>query len=155
KVLLPRKIAYRIVARRIILEQLRTRPAPTPSQQHEKPAQQRRSGRILRSAATALSGGSIAMAGNTMRGPGADGRFTLPAMTPGQSFTVTMVGYIPMTVSVQENKFSYTIQLKEEVAHVDEVVVTGYQVIKRDSYTGTAITKTGEELRQVSPQNLL
>ncbi|WP_245893584.1 SusC/RagA family TonB-linked outer membrane protein [Sphingobacterium gobiense] len=155
KVLLPRKIAYRIVDRTIILEQLRTKPASTPSQQHEKPAQQIRSGRILRSDGTSLNGASIAIDGKTVAVADADGRFTLPAMPPGQSFTVTMVGYLPVTVSVQENKFSYTIQLKEEVAHVDEVVVTGYQVIKRDSYTGTAITKTGEELRQVSPQNLL
>src|SRR3546814_16126903 len=38
---------------------------------------------------------------------------------------------------------------------MDEVVVTGYQVINRESYTGTAITKTGEELQQVNPQNVL
>src|SRR5690606_10876177 len=154
-ILSPRKITYRIVDRTIILEQMRTNPATALPQRTETHTQQTRSGRVLRSDGTPLNGASITVDGHTATVADADGRFTLPAMVLGQSFTVTMVGYIPKTISVQENKFSYTIQLEEEVAHVDEVVVTGYQVIKRDSYTGTAITKTGEELRQVSPQNLL
>ncbi|MBD1426990.1 SusC/RagA family TonB-linked outer membrane protein [Sphingobacterium arenae] len=155
KILSPRKITYRIVDRTIILEQMRTNPATTLPQRAETHTQRTRSGRVLRSDGTSLSGASISINGKTATVADANGRFTLPTVVPGQSFTVTMVGYIPKTISIQENEFSYTIQLEEEVAHVDEIVVTGYQVIKRDSYTGTAITKTGEELRQVSPQNLL
>lgn len=156
QILLPRDISYRIADRTIILERKRTaKRTPTPPRPTDTKTQQTIHGRVLRVDGTPLSGASVAINGKIVSVADADGRFILTDVLPGQSFSVTMVGYLSVTLAVQENKLSYTIQLKEEIAHVEEVVVTGYQVIKRDSYTGTAITKSGEELRQVNPQNLL
>ena len=156
QILPPRGISYRIADRTIILERKRAAPrtgvsAVAPEKEQQQPV----SGRVVRSDGTSLTGASITINGETVAIADTEGRFTLAGIRPGHSFSVTMVGYVPTTIVVQENKRTYTVQLEEELARVDEVVVTGYQIIKKDSYTGTAITKSGEELRQVSPQNLL
>src|SRR5690606_22297622 len=156
QILPPRGISYRIADRTIILERKRAAPrtgvsAVAPEKEQQQPV----SGRVVRSDGTSLTGASITINGDTVAIADTEGRFTLAGIRPGHSFSVTMVGYVPTTIVVQENKRTYTVQLEEELARVDEVVVTGYQIIKKDSYTGTAITKSGEELRQVSPQNLL
>ncbi len=36
-----------------------------------------------------------------------------------------------------------------------DVVITGYQQIKKESFTGNAVTVTGEELKRVNPVNIL
>src|SRR5690606_6398754 len=50
---------------------------------------------------------------------------------------------------------SLIIRLDAIVNNVENVVVTGYQNIKKESYTGNAVTVTGEELRRINPLNLL
>lgn len=48
-----------------------------------------------------------------------------------------------------------SVKMVEEVAEMDEVVVTGYFTRKRESYTGVASSFKGEQLREVSGQNIL
>ncbi len=47
------------------------------------------------------------------------------------------------------------IVLEEDVAEIEDVVVTGYFTAKKDSYAGAARTFSGEELKSVSTQNVL
>ena len=45
--------------------------------------------------------------------------------------------------------------MKSEAAEIEEVVVTGYFTRKKDSYTGSATTFSGEKLMQISTGNVL
>ncbi|WP_437920310.1 SusC/RagA family TonB-linked outer membrane protein [Sphingobacterium sp. LRF_L2] len=103
-----------------------------------------------------LAGVSVTANGLTVAVADHDGHFSLK-QTAGElkKITLTMLGYKTLVISLQEDKFDYNIQMEEESSEVEQVVITGYQVIKKDSYTGTAVTKSGEELRQVNPQNVL
>src|SRR5699024_10993679 len=67
---------------------------------------------------------------------------------------LSSMGYQPMELRIEEGKYVYTIQLLEEPKALSQVVVTGYQTINKESYTGTAVTKSGEEVRQVNAQNV-
>lgn len=47
------------------------------------------------------------------------------------------------------------IKLSTETASIKDVVITGYQAIKKDNYTGNAIIVSGADLKRNNPQNLL
>jgi hypothetical protein len=42
-----------------------------------------------------------------------------------------------------------------DINNIKDVVVTGYQVIKKDNYTGNAITVSGADLKRNNPQNVI
>ncbi|TJZ63560.1 SusC/RagA family TonB-linked outer membrane protein [Sphingobacterium olei] len=157
KILAPRNISYRIVDKTIVLERkpVRKNTETKPISAEEKVQQQNVQGKILGRDNLPLAGASLAVDGKTIAVADTDGNFTLPGTPDGQTVTVTMIGYKRLTFKLQEGKYSYPVQMQEDAADVEEVIVTGYQTIKKDSYTGTAITKSGEELRQVNPQNVL
>ncbi|WGQ14987.1 SusC/RagA family TonB-linked outer membrane protein [Sphingobacterium faecium] len=100
-----------------------------------------------------LNGVTVLQDGRPIAISDQDGRFFLA--TAKGTLTMTMVGYRTYVLKLLDDKFDYSIRMEEETNALDQVVVTGYQVIKKDSYTGTAVTKSGEELRQVNPQNVL
>ncbi|MGM9478294.1 SusC/RagA family TonB-linked outer membrane protein [Pedobacter sp. GSP4] len=72
----------------------------------------------------------------------------------GTTLVFSYVGY-----EIQEAKATggklLTIKLVSKLTQMNDVVVTGYQTIKKDNYTGNAITISGDQLRRVNPQNLL
>ena len=82
-----------------------------------------------------------------------NGEFVVVA-EPGDILVFTYIGFKTKEVKVVDNK-PLTIRLETLVNTIDDVVVTGYQTIKKESYTGNAITVTGEELRRINPLNLL
>lgn len=102
-----------------------------------------------------LAGATVALKGLPSVVAGEDGRFTLNRLPADNRVVVSYMGYQPQTIALVAGKTDYTILLEEESSQMDEVVITGYQVINRDTYTGTAVTKSGEELQQVNPQNIL
>ncbi len=102
-----------------------------------------------------LPGATIALKGLPSVIAGEDGRFTLTRLPADNRIVVSYMGYQAQTIALVAGKTDYAILLEEEASQMDEVVITGYQIINRDTYTGTAITKSGEELQQVAPQNVL
>ncbi|WP_343524875.1 SusC/RagA family TonB-linked outer membrane protein [Pedobacter sp.] len=72
----------------------------------------------------------------------------------GSILVFSYVGY-----ELQESKVTgpkaLKIELISKMTQMNDVVVTGYQTIKKDNYTGNAVTISGEQLRRVNPQNLL
>ncbi|GGH06684.1 SusC/RagA family TonB-linked outer membrane protein [Pedobacter zeae] len=72
----------------------------------------------------------------------------------GSILVFSYVGY-----ELQESKVTgpkaLRIELISKMTQMNDVVVTGYQTIKKDNYTGNAVTISGEQLRRVNPQNLL
>lgn len=81
------------------------------------------------------------------------GEFTLQADS-GAVLQISFVGYEPRELTVRGSAF-LTITLSRNERPMDDVVITGYQVINKESYTGTATTVTGEELKRTNPLNVL
>lgn len=81
------------------------------------------------------------------------GEFSIAAQ-PEDILLFTYVGYQIKEIKVGDKKF-LNVELEDEVTRMNDVVITGYQTIKKDSYTGSAVTMTGEELKKINPQSLL
>lgn len=74
----------------------------------------------------------------------------------GQTLEVSYVGYETQSIRIN-NDAHLKIRLRLS-AHKDplaNVVITGYQMINKESYTGNAVVVSGEELRKVNPVNIL
>jgi len=82
-----------------------------------------------------------------------NGEFRVTAQV-GDILVFTYIGFKTKEVTVVDNK-PMVVRLETEVNTIDNVVVTGYQTIKKESFTGNAITMTGAELKKMNPQNLL
>ncbi|WP_316794414.1 SusC/RagA family TonB-linked outer membrane protein [Pedobacter frigoris] len=81
------------------------------------------------------------------------GEYTINAISE-DVIVFAYVGYKTKEVKVGNNK-TINVSLEEEVNQMTDVIITGYQTIKKESYTGTAITMTGADLKKINPQNLL
>ncbi|MCD0490488.1 SusC/RagA family TonB-linked outer membrane protein [Pedobacter sp. MC2016-14] len=81
------------------------------------------------------------------------GEFRIEAQA-GDILIYSYIGYKPKEVRVTNDKF-LLISLISQVNNMDDVVITGYQTIKKESYTGNAITIKGSDLKQLNPQNVL
>ena len=84
-----------------------------------------------------------------------DGNYAISI--PGSSISTLVFSCIGMKnveVVVKDNNV-INVTMEEDVTEVDEVVVTGYFNKAKESFTGTATSFSGEELRQVNPVNAL
>lgn len=84
-----------------------------------------------------------------------DGNYAISI--PGSSTSTLVFSCIGMKnveVVVKDNNV-INVTMEEDVTEVDEVVVTGYFNKAKESFTGTATSFSGEELRQVNPVNAL
>ncbi len=96
-------------------------------------AQQRVSGQVLDSDGAPVIGAVVIVDG-TSEGTGTDidGRFTLN-VKPGTSVTVSIMGYKDAKVSLTNGM---TIRMEEDTTLLEEVVVVGYGVQKKETLTG-------------------
>ncbi|WP_293741155.1 SusC/RagA family TonB-linked outer membrane protein [uncultured Pedobacter sp.] len=72
----------------------------------------------------------------------------------GSILVFSYVGYELFETKVLGTK-TLNVKLSPKMTQMNDVVVTGYQTIKKDNYTGNAVTISGEQLKRVNPQNLL
>ena len=72
----------------------------------------------------------------------------------GTILVFSYIGYEPFEVTVTGTK-SLVIKLLPKSFLMNDVVVTGYQTIKKDNYTGNAIVIKGEDLQRNNPQSLI
>ncbi|MBB6238319.1 TonB-linked SusC/RagA family outer membrane protein [Pedobacter sp. AK013] len=72
----------------------------------------------------------------------------------GSILVFSYVGYDLFETKVTDTK-TLNVRLTPKMTQMNDVVVTGYQTIKKDNYTGNAITISGDQLKRVNPQNLL
>ncbi len=106
-----------------------------------------------------LPGASIVEKGQPTNGAMTDieGRFKLVLKGNSQTVVVSMIGYLTKEVSFA-SKASVAIELKEDAAALEEVVVVGYGTQKRANVTGAVAQISGAEIRQnpsASVQNTL
>ncbi|AYD47343.1 SusC/RagA family TonB-linked outer membrane protein [Arachidicoccus soli] len=114
-------------------------------------------GRIVDDKDNEIAGASIIVKGSK-RGAISDndGHFTLDvANINADSLIINFVGFQQKVVAINLNK-SLNVVIHPLINEIAEVMVsTGYQEINSDSYTGTAVTVSGANLKKVNPQSIL
>lgn len=87
-----------------------------------------------------------------------DGRFVIPTPSTGTfTLTISYIGYEKQTISASQIKKgkALVVKLKSVNNTMTDVVVTGVYERKKESFTGSAATYTGKELRLLGAQNVL
>ena len=96
-------------------------------------------GNALIGATIRIKGTGIGVATNTTE------EYTLNIPADQQEILVTYIGYIDQTIKVNNRKV-INIVLKEDQKEMEEVVVTGYQSVRRERLTGSTKTITAREI---------
>lgn len=89
-----------------------------------------------------------------------DGKFKLeiPKMD-SVILIVSFVGYethnVRLSNDTKNDEKELVVKLKEDVKQMEEVVITGYANIRKESFTGSSVTVTKEDLLKVSKTNVI
>ncbi|MDY3852676.1 MAG: SusC/RagA family TonB-linked outer membrane protein [Prevotella sp.] len=91
---------------------------------------------------------------NSTRGATTDvnGKFRMADCKPTDQFQVSYIGFKPRNFTVGK-RTKFTIYLEENVQDVKQVVVTGFQKLKKNSFTGTATIVTSDELKKANAKD--
>ncbi|MFL5746131.1 MAG: carboxypeptidase-like regulatory domain-containing protein, partial [Niastella sp.] len=81
----------------------------------------------------------------------ASGSFVIRAK-PGAVLMISFVGFENIELKAKEGDLLVKLKAKDPMA---DVVITGYQQIRKESFTGNAVTVSGDELKRVNPTNIL
>nr|WP_321413325.1 SusC/RagA family TonB-linked outer membrane protein [uncultured Allomuricauda sp.] len=73
----------------------------------------------------------------------------------GHTISFTTLGFVDREVRVTGENNKIDVVLEEEVEDLDEVVVTGIVKRKRETFTGSTISISGEKLQEVGTRNVL
>ena len=82
----------------------------------------------------------------------AHGKFVITGCSPTDVFQVTFIGYKPKEFTVGKKRH-FNIYLEEDAMQLGQVVVTGFQELKKNSFTGTATIVTKEELQKATAKD--
>lgn len=127
------------------------------SNKNAKPYERTLTGVIKEISGEAIPGASILVKGHPTIGTVSDayGNFVLKNIPSGkQVVIVSFVGMESKEISYTGQK-SVTVTLQEKVNQVQDVVVTGIYVRKKNSFTGSASTYSKEDLKQIGTKNLV
>ncbi|WP_298532202.1 TonB-dependent receptor [uncultured Algibacter sp.] len=86
-----------------------------------------------------------------------DGNFTLNEVETGSTITISYIGYVTKEIVITSSE-ALTIQLQEDLAQLDEVVVIGYGSQKKKDVTGAVAivdSKTIDDLKPVDAAQAL
>ncbi|MBO9631562.1 MAG: SusC/RagA family TonB-linked outer membrane protein [Chitinophagaceae bacterium] len=150
-------LTFKIVNRTIVISARRVEIPAAPPGTDSIPSLITVSGIILDdSTSRPIEGASVVVRGtNKGTASNSKGAFTI-AGKKGASFTISYVGYETQSFVIRSAE-TIQVRLKQGAAKdpLANVVVTGYQLINKESFTGNAVTVSGEELRKVNPVNVL
>jgi TonB-linked SusC/RagA family outer membrane protein len=152
--------------RRLPVDRQSETPATMPQQASSAPnrlelesvAQQQQStvsGQVTEESGVPLPGVTVIVKG-TFNGAKTDdnGRYTLRNVPPTGTLVFSYIGYKAQEVKVN-TRTSIDVKLLTDVQSMKDFVVNGYQKLNKESYTGSAIVITGEEIKRFNPQNIL
>lgn len=113
-------------------------------------------GVVLGADGETLPGASVYVKGDTKNGVTADidGRFSINVPSKTKALIVSFVGCKTQEVVLYESRSEYKIQLESDT-QIDEVVVTGVVTKRKETFTGSSATFSGEDLKSVGVQNPL
>ena len=108
----------------------------------------------------ALIGATVLVTGGTGNAKGGrgcvtdlDGKFTI-RLNKKESINISYVGYETLSKQIVKNENNLVIELKPSM-EIAEVVVTGISRRSKDSFTGNYVEVKGDDLRKMSPTNIL
>lgn len=114
-------------------------------------------GTVLDKSSEPLPGASVLVKG-TANGVATDvdGKFTIRLKpTPSTVIVFSFVGMKPKEIPYSSLHDGIKITLEDDSNSLDNVVVTGYANIRKDSFTGTSTTVGREDLMKVSTTDLM
>lgn len=152
-------LKYEIVDRQVIIYK-KTEPLTTDPRRRIETEQQHPGGRLLVEGLIAdeegipLIGVNV-VAENTTIGTVTDekGRFSI-AVPVNATLCFTYIGYITQKNLITEQIF-LDIRMKEDVQALDDVVITGYAPVRKESFTGSITQIKKEDLLRVSTGNIV
>lgn len=122
----------------------------------EKIAEKNIIGTVRDDAGEPLVGATVMIEGTTEGvATDADGNFSILTTRKKPVLLITYIGMEPMRVEVPKNFRLLDLKMTPQTNMMDEVVVTGYQTIKRESATGSYQTITAEDLNKRFTGNLV
>jgi TonB-linked SusC/RagA family outer membrane protein len=83
-----------------------------------------------------------------------DGSFKFKSNGNEKSISVNYIGYKSLTLSVNQNKDSYTFKLSEDTHNLDEVIVNGFTSRKKEGFAGAVTTIKKADLEKVHTSNI-
>ncbi|HVV05969.1 MAG TPA: carboxypeptidase-like regulatory domain-containing protein, partial [Puia sp.] len=150
-------LTYTIVNKTIVISAAPAAESPPAPQPDSTPALIKVNGKVIDTQNnTALSGANITVRGQEMgQAAGLDGTFSI-LVKPGATIVVSYVGYLTREIKIKDNSFlTIRLALNANKDPLTNMVVTGYQVINKESFTGNTTVISGDELKKVNPQNFL
>lgn len=106
-----------------------------------------------------LPGASIVLAEQKAMGvvTGIDGKFFIEVPQGITALIISFIGYETETFSLtdRDRYTDITIKMTPKIAELEGVVVTGMTPRKVEGFSGSYVTVKGEELKRLSPNNLL
>lgn len=144
---------YKIVNKTIAISD--APPAPDSRPGTTAALQEEITGRVTDTSGSAIQSVSVMVKG-TSRGvtTDANGRYSIKADPKKDVLVFSFIGMIDHEVALN-GRHIMDVVLHEAPVMTDEIVVTGFYKMNKTSYTGSAITFTGEELKSVAPTNVL
>jgi TonB-linked SusC/RagA family outer membrane protein len=109
--------------------------------------QQQVTGKVTDTASNPLPGANV-----TIKGVGkgvttdANGAFTI-AVPQGTVLIISMTGYIPKEITAN-GQTNFSIVLREHVRVLEDVVITGYQTLRKRQYTGASAKVKAADVRR-------
>ena len=107
-----------------------------------------------------LIGATVLITDGTGKGKGArgcitdhDGKFSI-RLNGKESLSVSYVGYETVSKQILKDEHDLVVELKASI-ELDDVVVTGISRRSKNSFTGNYVEVKGDDLRKMSPTNIL
>ncbi|MET3887780.1 TonB-linked SusC/RagA family outer membrane protein [Chitinophagaceae bacterium OAS944] len=155
QIFMAQPVTYSIVNKTIVVNERAPQPLPPVVAQLDTVPLLEVHGKVIdENSGTPVVGANVLVKGNQYgTTTDATGAFTIKAKR-GASLVISYVGFENQQVTVKEN-VQLSVKMKNSKTPLSDVVITGYQQIKKESYTGTAVTVSGEELKRINPTNML
>ena len=143
-------LSYEIEDDVIIIQPLRTNQAAAKDSKKVKGIVKDVYGNTLAGATILIKGTNMGVIAD------AEGKFVLeiPAIER-PILVVSFIGYTTQEVTVGDEQKDLVIKLKEEMTEMEEVVVTGFGNVRKESFTGSSVSISKEQLLNVSKTNVL
>lgn len=84
---------------------------------------------------------------------GVDGEYTLTVAKDAE-LVISYIGYTTVSLKIVPNVIQYDVTMKEDAQALDEVVVVGYGVQKKESLTGAMSTLSETKLKDITTPNV-